>query len=176
MLGTPQMVEFDAAKHATQSSKKPGQMPSVDEMVVALKKRLEERPDDAQGWFMLGRTYMAMENYPQAAEAYETLLKITGDEPTVLLSAAEAITFSNSGNMQGRPAELIRRALKLAPDDQSVLWMSGLLESQEGNYTKALQLWRKLEPALAEEPAAQQKLQQLISDLEKRLNEKAGTN
>lgn len=175
-LGAPEMVEFDAVQHASQSSKQPGKMPSVDEMVVALKQRLKEKPDDAQGWFLLGRTYMTMENYSQATEAYETLLKITGDEPTVLLSVAEAITFSNKGNMKGRPAELIRRALKLAPDDQSVLWMAGLLESQEGNYTKALQLWRKLEPALAKEPAAQQKLKQLISDLEKRLNKKAGKN
>lgn len=167
MLGSPEMVEFDAAQQTPHSAKNPGQIPSVEEMVVALKKRLEERPDDAQGWFMLGRTYMAMQKYPQAAEAYETLLKITGDEPTVLLSVAEAIIFSNSGNMQGRPAELIRRALKLAPDDQSALWMGGLLESQEGNYSKALGLWRKLEPLLAADPAAQQKLEKLISEIEK---------
>ncbi len=175
MLGSPNMVEFDAEQQTSHSAKKPGQIPSVEEMVVALKKRLEERPDDAQGWFMLGRTYMAMQKYPQAAEAYETLLKITGDEPTVLLSAAEAIIFSNSGNMQGRPAELIRRALKLAPDDQSALWMGGLLESQEGNYSKALGLWRKLEPLLAADPAAQQKLIKLISEIEKKQNENSKT-
>jgi cytochrome c-type biogenesis protein CcmH len=168
MLGTPQMVEFDAAKHAAQTQKKPGQMPSVEEMVVALQKRLQEKPDDAQGWFLLGRTYMAMEKYPLAAEAYETLLKITGDEPTVMLSLAEAITFSSGGSMQGRPAQLIRKVLKISPDNQSAMWMGGLLESQEGNYAKALELWRRLEPALAEDPGAQQKLKQLITEIEKK--------
>jgi cytochrome c-type biogenesis protein CcmH len=103
MLGTPQMVEFDAAKPTAQSANNSGQMPSVDEMVLALKKRLEEKPDDAQGWFLLGRTYMAMQNYPQAAEAYETLLKITGEEPTIMLSLAEAITF---------PTKVVCRAVR----------------------------------------------------------------
>jgi cytochrome c-type biogenesis protein CcmH len=171
MLGSPQMVEFDAAKHASQTSKKQGQMPSVDEMVVALKKRLQEKPDDAQGWFLLGRTYMAMEKYPLAAEAYEALLKITGDEPTIMLSLAEAITFSNKGSMQGRPAELIRKTLEISPDNQSAIWMGGLLESQEGNYSKALELWRRLEPKLAQDPAAQEKLRQLIKEIEKKQSE-----
>jgi cytochrome c-type biogenesis protein CcmH len=169
VLGAPEMVGFDSAKQAAHSSKKPGPMPSVQEMLTSLKKRLQQKPDDAQGWFLLGRTYMAMEQYSQAAEAYETLLKLTGDEPTVLLSVAEAITFSNNGNMKGRPAELIRRALKIAPDNQSVLWMSGLLERQEGNYSKALELWRRLEPALTDDPGAQQKLRQLITELENKL-------
>jgi cytochrome c-type biogenesis protein CcmH len=174
MLGTPQMVEFDAAKQAAQSAKKPGQMPSVDQMVVALQKRLEEQPDDAQGWFLLGRTYMAMEKYPQAAEAYETLLKITGDEATVLLSLAEAITFSNGGSMQGRPAELIRKALVISPDNQSAMWMGGLVESQEGNYSKALELWRRLEVELSD-PGALQNLRKLITEIEKKQSEKGQT-
>ena len=168
MLGSPEMVEFDAEQQATQSAKKPGQMPSVDEMVVALQKRLQENPDDAQGWFLLGRTYMAMKKYPQAAEAYETLLKITGDEPTIMLSLAEAITFSNRGSMQGRPAQLIRKVLMISPDNQSAMWMGGLLESQEGNYSKALELWKKLEPKLAEDPGAQQNLKKLITEIEKK--------
>ncbi len=167
-LGMPEMVENNAAKRASQSTNKQGALPSVEQMVVALKKRLQEKPDDAQGWFMLGRTYMAMEQYPQAVEAYENLLKLTGDEPTVLLSVAEAITFTNNGDMKGRPAELIRKALKMAPDNQSALWMGGLLESQEGNYSKTLDLWRRLEPALADDPGSQQKIRQLIKEVEKK--------
>ncbi len=167
-LGMPEMVENNAAKQASQSTNRQGALPSVEQMVVALKKRLQEKPDDAQGWFMLGRTYMAMEQYPQAVEAYENLLKLTGDEPTVLLSVAEAITFTNNGDMKGRPAELIRKALKMAPDNQSALWMGGLLESQEGNYSKTLDLWRRLEPALADDPGSQQKIRQLIKEVEKK--------
>ena len=175
MLGTPGMVEFDAAKQVSHSSKKQGDMPSVDQMLVALKQRLQEKPDDAQGWFMLGRTYMVMERYHEAAKAFETLLKLAGDEPTVMLTLAEAITMSQQGSMQGRPAVLIGKALKIAPNHQTALWMGGLLESQQGNYAKALNLWRRLEPALTEDPSAQQKLRQLIAELEKKQAEKPKT-
>jgi len=172
MLGTPEMVEFEAAKQAPQSSSKQGAMPSVDEMLASLTRRLQENPDDAKGWFMLGRSYMALKRYPEAINAFETLLKLTGDEPTVMLTLAEAITMSQQGSMQGRPDELIRKALEMTPDNQTALWMGGLLESQQGNYTKALTLWRRLEPALKEDPGAQQKLQQLITELEKKQAEK----
>jgi cytochrome c-type biogenesis protein CcmH len=70
--------------------------------------------------------------------------------------------------MQGRPAELIRKTLKISPDDQSAMWMGGLLESQEGNYSEALELWKRLEPKLAEDPTAQEKLRQLIQEIEKK--------
>jgi cytochrome c-type biogenesis protein CcmH len=163
MLGTPEMVEFDAAKHAAQSAKKPDQMPSVDEMLVALKKRLQQKPDDAQGWFLLGRTYMAMEQYPQAAEAYEALLKLTGDEPTVLLSLAEAATFANEGDMAGRPAEMIRKALKMSPDNQSALWMAGLLESQQENYSQAIAHWEKLETLVQDDSEVLKRVRAMIS-------------
>ncbi len=175
MLGAPQMLGFDAAKQTSHDSNRSGPPPSVDEMLVAIKQRLKENPDDAKGWFLLGRTYMVLEKYKDAVQAYETLLKLTGDQPPIMLALAEALTMSQQGSMRGRPAELIRRSLEMEPEDKTALWMSGLLESQQGNYKKALDSWRRLEPALADDKGAQQKLRQLIAELEQKLTEKTQT-
>jgi len=68
--------------------------------------------------------------------------------------------------MQGRPEELIGRALKLAPESQTGLWMSGLLESQKGNYSQAVSYWKKLETLVKDEPEALEKVRSMISSVE----------
>ncbi len=164
-LGTPGMIEFDPAKQAAEQQRK---MPSVEEMLVSIKRRLQEKPDDAEGWFLLGRTYMVLEDHPNAVKAFETLLTLAGEEPTVILSLAEAVIMVQGGSMQGRPEELINRALKLAPESQTGLWMGGLLENQKGNYTQAVSYWKKLETLVKDEPEALEKVRAMISEAEKK--------
>jgi cytochrome c-type biogenesis protein CcmH len=175
-LGAPDMLEFDAAKQAANSHVEQGKAPSIEEMLVKLQQHLKEHPDDPQGWYMLARTYMSMQEFPKAVVAYEALLKIVGDEPAVMLALAEAVAMSRQGDMQGRPAELIQKSLAKEPDNQTALWMGGLLESQQGNYAKALEYWRRLESMLADDPGAQQNIQQFIAELEKKLAGKSDLN
>lgn len=51
-------------------------LPDVDTMIERLKQRLEAKPDDAQGWQMLGWSYFHTERYEQAAEAYAKAVDI----------------------------------------------------------------------------------------------------
>ncbi|MCP3670634.1 MAG: c-type cytochrome biogenesis protein CcmI [Gammaproteobacteria bacterium] len=162
-LGTPAMLEFDPSKQAAQQGK---EMPSVEEMLVSIKQRLKEKPDDTEGWFLLGRTYMVLKQHANAAKAYEKLLKLSGEETSVMLALADAVTMVQGGSMQGRPAELISKSLKLAPESQTALWMSGLMESQKGNFAQAITHWKKLESMLADEPEALQKVRSMISQVE----------
>ena len=167
LLGTPEMVEFDASKRVPHnSSKQQAAMPSKEQMLATLKQRLQEKPDDAEGWFLLGRTYMMLDEYPKAVQAYETLLKLSGEESTIMLSLADALTMVQGGSMQGRPAELIRKSIKAEPDSQTALWMGGMLESQQGNYAQAIAHWKKLESMLGDEPEAQEKVRSMITMLE----------
>jgi len=165
-LGNPAMLEFDASKRAANQAAQQRKMPSVEEMLVSIKQRLKQKPEDAEGWFLLGRTYMVLEDHSNAVKAFETLLTLSGEEPTAMLSLAEAVIMAQGGSMQGRPEELIGRALKLAPESQTGLWMSGLLESQKGNYSQAVSYWKKLETLVKDEPEALEKVRSMISSAE----------
>ena len=68
-------------------------MPPVDELVEQLRERMEENPDNAEGWFLLGRTYMRLQNYPQAVDAFENVVELLPDETAGLLSLADAMTM-----------------------------------------------------------------------------------
>lgn len=175
-LGTPEMIGFDQSRQVSDSSSQPqGEMPSVDEMLARLKLRLQQNPDDANSWFILGRSYMALKKYPEAVNAFEALLKLTGEEPTVMLSLADALTMVQGGSMQGRPAELISKALKSDPNNQTALWMGGIMESQQGNYAQAITYWKKLESMIGDEPEVLEKLRSMITVIESKAASTAPT-
>ncbi len=53
--------------------------PEVDDLVNELARRLENNPEDLTGWRMLGRSYLAIRNFPGAIKAFERVLEL---EPT----------------------------------------------------------------------------------------------
>jgi cytochrome c-type biogenesis protein CcmH len=160
LLGTPALITAKAPTPATTTGH--GNMASAGSMAdlaVKLRQRLEEKsPDDANGWFLLGRTYMTMKDYPQASMAFERAYKLTGDQPNVLLALADALTMTRQGIATDRAAELVEKALALEPENTTALWMAGLNAADQGNYTRALELLQKLHPLLADAPEEQRQL------------------
>ncbi len=161
-LGSPQLIDPTQAR-SVHAGAGQGATPSVEEMMRALVKRLQENPEDTEGWFLLGRSYMAIKDYPRAATTFERLHQMVGDEPAVLLSWADAQAMAQSGNISGKPAELIKRAIKLVPEDTTALWLAGIVAEEEGDYQLAIDYWGRLQPKLADDPASQQKVSQLIA-------------
>jgi len=93
-----------------------------------------------------------------------------GDEPAILLSWADAQAMVQQGKMNGKPAELVRKAVKLAPDDPTALWLAGMVEEQAGNFAQAVVYWERLAPLLAGDAESSQRVIELIA----RARKKAG--
>jgi cytochrome c-type biogenesis protein CcmH len=139
-----------------------GAMPSVQEMVASLERRLQRDPDDPEGWLMLARSYTVLGRYGEAAGALERLRGMVGDEPGLLVRYANALAMANNGRFEGRPAALIQQVLEQDPDNPSAIWFAGLAANQRGDYREAIDYWERLVPALQGEPEALQRLQQMI--------------
>jgi len=165
-LGNTQMIERAAPGTSA------GGMPmgngkhnaSLAQLAVQLRQRLEkETPDDGEGWYLLGRTYMSLKDYPQAVEAFDRALQLAGSDPVTMLALADALAMQQQGNISGRPAELVDRALMIEPNNPTALWMSGLIAEEQGYFNKALKQWEKLYPMLANEPSEQKQLAMQIT-------------
>jgi len=149
-IGNPGMIDPPKATPTAQGQGPHGQGPAsdsqiakVEEMVNGLVARLEQEPNNPNGWMMLARSYVAMERIPEALKAYEQAEKLMPDDINILLAYAEAIVQSNGNNFYGKPAKMIRHAYKVNPDSPNVLWMTGIVEYREGNFSKAYSRWDK---------------------------------
>lgn len=124
-----------------------GQTPSPQEiaaMVDRLAERLKERPDDAQGWAMLARSYMALERLDEAAQASERALKLQPDSPQALADHADVLAMKNGRTLEGEPMRLIERALQIDPDHLKSLALAGAAAFDRGDMTEAARLWERV--------------------------------
>lgn len=172
-LGSPESVRLaaNAVPPSDPHTSNEEAMPTMEEVVERLATRLANEPENVEGWFTLGRTYMSMRRYGEAVSALEKVNTLLGEHPTVMLALADALTMRNGGRMQGRPTELVRKALALEPDNTTALWLAGMAAEEEGRYAEAIALWRRLEPALKERPDSLREVRQLISAAEEQLGE-----
>jgi cytochrome c-type biogenesis protein CcmH len=163
-LGKPGMIDGSAIQLAQSPHDQSGQQPSVDEMINMLIDKLKQNPNDEKGWFLLARTFMALKKYDEAYKTYENLLKLTGEDADVLVSMADAAAMSKGGTITGEPEKLIRRALKISPNNITGLWLIGIAEKEQGNKAQALKYWTKLYP-LIEEKTAKETIARMIESV-----------
>lgn len=138
--------------------------PDMREVVARIKERLQQDPDDATGWFMLGRAHMTLGEFNEAVPAIRKAYEMTGDEPEIMVRLADAIAMSQGGSMGGEPEPLLVKALAMQPDNLQGLWLLGIAQNERGAHAEAVATWQTLLPLLAGDPRSQQQVQQLIAD------------
>lgn len=118
--------------------------------------RLNNNPEDIEGWIMLGRTYAIMGRYAEAGNTYAKLVELVPDSPQILSDYADVLAMKNQGNLSGKPAELIYEALRIDPKYPKALALAGTAEFEQERYAQAAEYWEKLlEGIPADSPLAQ---------------------
>ncbi len=121
------------------------QAASLLEVAEQLEQRLKTNPDDAEGWQMLGRTYVVLSRYPDAVDAYAAARELTTDQDVNAITGyAESLALMRDGAMDDEIAELFEKALLLSPDDRKGLWYGGLAAFEQGRVELARSRWQRL--------------------------------
>lgn len=145
-------------------------LPPVIQMVEVLAERLRNNPDNAEGWQMLGRSYMILNRLDDAARAYGRAYGLMGDSnPHLIADYAEVLALLNDNQLQGKPLELVDQALTLQPDMPKGLWLKGFSYYQKNDYASAIMHWQKVlaTPEVGED--ARHTLQVYIADAESKM-------
>jgi cytochrome c-type biogenesis protein CcmH len=143
-----------------------------------LREKLEAQPDNSDGWAMLGRTYMNLEQYPDAAWAFERLAESINDNPmreaTAWGLAAQSLFFQNEGAVAGGVSQAIEMARSLNPDEVNSLGLLGIAAFSQQNYQKALEYWERIVEVAPDHPQVAS-IQQGIAQAYQRLGEEPPT-
>jgi cytochrome c-type biogenesis protein CcmH len=121
-------------------------------MVAGLATRLDDDPDDAQGWSMLGRSYGVLGEPGKSAEAFGRAAELLPDDMEVQLDYATALLEASGAGVP--PQEAVTRLEKIVardPSNPDALYYLGEVAQRQGDPAGAALYWRRLLAQMPEE-------------------------
>lgn len=145
------------AEHSTMAG-------DLEQLLDALKTKLEKNPGDGSGWALLARSYVEIKRHKDAVSAYEQAVKVIPDDPQLLADYADALAVVNGHSLAGKPEALVHQALKLDPHHIKALMLAGTAAFDRKNYKEAIRFWERLQQDL---PAGSE----MLADVQASLHE-----
>ncbi|MGD9832665.1 MAG: c-type cytochrome biogenesis protein CcmI [Piscinibacter sp.] len=130
-----------AVAAGAQHSLTPGQ---IEARVAALAERLKAAPGDAEGWVMLGRSYVVLGRYRDAAMAWRRAVELRAPDATLLADLADVVAMAQGKRLAGEPAALVQRALDADPRHVKALALAGSVAFEARDYPAARGYWERL--------------------------------
>ncbi len=98
-----------------------------------LARRLQDEPEDREGWLMLGQSYTVLQQYPLAVRAFQRAYRLAdGRDADALTGWAEALTLIDENELAGRAGRLFEEALVLEPQNGKALFFAGIAAERRG--------------------------------------------
>lgn len=154
-LGAPYMltpIPTGADSANSQTPHATGQTEALA-LVARLAERMVQHPDDPEGWLLLARSYSSMNSFAAASQAYERLFALIPDDAKILADYADVLAMTQNQRIQGKPEELLRRALVVEPNNVKALILLGDAEYERNQLPEAISRWKA---AIAAAPAGSQ--------------------
>jgi cytochrome c-type biogenesis protein CcmH len=135
------------------SGAKASELPDVDTMIERLALRLQKKPDDIEGWRMLGWSYFNLQQPAKAVEAYARAVALEPQGAALKSAYGEAMVAAENGTVTPQAVETFNAALALEAKNPKARYFVALALEQTGKKKEALDGWSSLlaEP-MADEP------------------------
>jgi len=135
-LGTPEALSGTANE--------PGHAVTRDQMeslVEHLATRMQQTPEDADGWMLLGRSLGVLGQHDRAAQAYAHAAQLSPKNAALLADYADMLAMAHGRRLEGEPSAIVKRALAIDPENVKALALAGSAEFERGEYTAAIRYW-----------------------------------
>src|SRR5579862_3228020 len=144
LLGRPDFaagghVQQQAAADATRDTAHPGG--DVTAMIAQLEAKMRQTPNNAEGWRMLGWSYLVTGRAADAAAAYAHAVALAPHNADYRSSEGEALVRAAGGQVTASALDSFRAALKENPGDSRAKYYLALYKDQSGDHNGAMADW-----------------------------------
>jgi cytochrome c-type biogenesis protein CcmH len=137
-------------------------------MVDGLAARLEQQPDDLEGWRMLGRSWAVLGDPAKSADAYAQVARRLPDDVAAQVDYATALLAQQSLDQPPSPEAVaqLQQVLKLDGDNAIALFHLGRAAAANGDAGTATRHWQRLLTHLPADASVRPQLERLIRNLQ----------
>ncbi len=129
----------------------------MNALIEQLYRKLQQAPDNMEGWSLLARSAMNMERYDLAEEAYRHIIPIMEQQDAnpapVYGLLAQARYFGNGGRMESDVSDALNKALTLDANESNALGLKAIHAFEQGRYALAAEVWQQIIHNNPEHPA-----------------------
>ncbi|MDT8904287.1 cytochrome c-type biogenesis protein CcmH [Pseudomonas sp. NFACC09-4] len=147
---------------------------SMQDMTQRLERAVAAQPDNAEGLYFLGRTYMAQDRPADAAKIFERTVAVAGRQPELLGQWAQAQYFADGKKWSDKVQALTDEALKLDPKEVTSLGLLGIAAFEGERYQDAIDYWGRLLEQLPQGDKSREALQGGIARATEKLQASGG--
>ena len=123
--------QLEAAEAAPAGTHAPAELLA---MADKLEQRLADNPKDADGWFLLGRTAINLNDPARAASAFARVGELVPNEPAPVIYQAQAEFLAADRKVTPRVRAVVDRALALVPDHPVMMEMLAVDAFENGDF------------------------------------------
>ena len=162
--GSPGLKPVAAAKAGAPDAEEQAARQQIEGMVGKLAQRLKDKPDDATGWVMLGRSYLVLGRIDESLAAYEKAVALRGSDATTLADYADALAMKNGGEPTAQSDAFVARALAAQPTHLKALALAGSSAFQRADYAGAVRYWERMAQVLPADSPDTPRLQASLAE------------
>lgn len=143
----------------------------IRSMVERLALKMEENPQDLEGWMRLANAYRVLEEYDRAREAWSHAAKLAPARIDVQLDYAGSLIEGRGDLGTALPEEfpgVVKRIRNLDPDNPLGLFYAGVVARADGRTDETKELWGQVLQQMPEGSPERQQLQREIEALDQR--------
>jgi cytochrome c-type biogenesis protein CcmH len=155
-------AEADAVPHSEAANVPDAK---IVEMVDTLAKKMEQNPSDPKGWMLLARSQAALGRLPEAMKAYGKAVALKQDDAQLYADYADVAVMAQQGRFDGKPRELIAKALKLDPSHLKALVLAASAEMKSGNLKGSIPYWEKLQGLVPKGSDDAKQIESILADV-----------
>jgi cytochrome c-type biogenesis protein CcmH len=113
----------------------------IVQAAASLAARLEQEPDNLEGWALLGGTYAAMSRHADAAEAYRRATVLRPGDATLLGAYGEQLVLQAEGAVTPQAVSVFEAAVAADPGNARARYYLGAAREQAGDLQGAISAW-----------------------------------
>lgn len=174
LLGVLLYTQWGAIDEVERARTFTGEPRSIEEMTARLEQAVQGNPESPEGWYFLGRSYMAQERPADAARAFEQAVKVAGREPELLGQWAQALYFAGDKQWTAQLDTLTGEALQADPEEVTSLGLLGIAAYEEQRFQDAIGYWERLVAVLPEGDPSRQAIAGGIARARQEIDPQAG--
>ncbi|HEX4909213.1 MAG TPA: c-type cytochrome biogenesis protein CcmI [Permianibacter sp.] len=141
-----------------------GDQRNMVDMLLMLRTRLHDDPEDLEGWYLLGRSYLSMERPREALQAFDHARKLNPNEPDYLVAYAQTLRMAEQDAALPEVDRLLRQALQLDPNHEGARLLTAYRNMETGRFDEAIAVFTALKANRAADSESSAMLDKVIAD------------